>query len=477
MNLLPMLIVTGRSIRWVGVVAGLAAGVLFAPVASVRADSALVWRADRHRVDARIESWPLRQLLEKITAATGWQVFIEPETEHTISATFQNLEVGEALGRLLGDLNFALLPQTNAASKLFIFHTSLQEATQLISSPSKESASANSKNRISNELIVMLKPGGKGNIDELARQLGAKVVGRNEGLNAYRLQFEDEKAAEAARSLLESNPDVSSIENNYSIATPTRMEALSLSSSLPLNLRPNTAPDPHRLVIGLIDTPIQTQAGKIKDFVLPSLSVVGETATPANYPTHGTSMAETILRGIAMAPQSQEGVSVRILPVDVYGNNESTTTFDVANGIYSAIKSGATLINLSLGGNGDSTMMHQVIQEGRKQGVLFVASAGNEPSTAATYPAAYPEVLAATAGDKKGNIAPYANRGSFVAVVAPGTSIIDFNNQAYLVSGTSASAAYVTGLAAGLASSSGKTLSDVEAELRKTLSPKSGAKP
>ena len=47
----------------------------------------------------------------------------------------------------------------------------------------------------------------------------------------------------------------------------------------------------------------------------------------------------------------------------------------------------------------------------------------DEPSTIPVYPAAYPDVVAVTAGDKKGNIAPYANRGSFVDVVAPGVSL------------------------------------------------------
>jgi hypothetical protein len=188
-------------------------------------------------------------------------------------------------------------------------------------------------------------------------------------------------------------------------------------------------------------------------------------------------MAETILRGIALAPQPAEGSSTRILPVDVYGSNENTTTFDVANGIYAAVENGATLINLSLGGDGESPMLRRIIQEAKQQGVLLVAAAGNEPSTIPTYPAAYPEVLAATAGDKKGNVAPYANHGSFVDVVAPGASIVYFNNQAYLVSGTSASTAYVSGVAAGLASSTRKSLAEIETELRNTLAVKSPAKP
>jgi len=49
----------------------------------------------------------------------------------------------------------------------------------------------------------------------------------------------------------------------------------------------------------------------------------------------------------------------------------------------------------------------------------------------------------------QGQLASYANRGSFVSAGAPGTSIVFFNNQPYQVTGTSTSAAYTTGLAAG----------------------------
>ncbi|MGB9603776.1 MAG: S8 family serine peptidase, partial [Limisphaerales bacterium] len=81
----------------------------------------------------------------------------------------------------------------------------------------------------------------------------------------------------------------------------------------------------------------------------------------------------------------------------------------------------------------------------------------------------YPEVIAVTAGDRRGNIAQYANDGDFVDIVAPGTSIITFRGQAYLVSGTSASTAFASGLAAGLALEHGTSMENIEKILRQTL--------
>ena len=109
-----------------------------------------------------------------------------------------------------------------------------------------------------------------------------------------------------------------------------------------------------------------------------------------------------------------------------------------------------------------------MIIQGAERGVLFIAAAGNEPTTLPNYPAAYPEVLAVTAGGKTG-LASYANRGDFVDVAAPGSSIIYFGGKAYMVSGTSASTAFVSGLAAGMKSSTGASAAAVTAKLKEVL--------
>jgi subtilisin family serine protease len=165
---------------------------------------------------------------------------------------------------------------------------------------------------------------------------------------------------------------------------------------------------------------------------------------------------------------------VRVLPVDVYGNADTTSTFHVARGIVEALNAGASIINLSLTSGGDSQLLHNVITKGSERGVLFIAAAGNEPTTLPNYPAAYPEVLAVTAGGKNG-LASYANRGEFVDVAAPASSIIYFGGKAYLVSGTSASTAFVSGLAAGMKSSTGASAAALTTKLKEVLGvPKSG---
>jgi thermitase len=117
-----------------------------------------------------------------------------------------------------------------------------------------------------------------------------------------------------------------------------------------------------------------------------------------------------------------------------------------------------------------------LIQSSHQQGVLFFGAAGNSPTTAPTYPAAYPGVMAVTAVDRQGNLAPYANRGSFVDVAAPGASVVYYNGQSFFISGTSASTAFVSGSAAGI-KAGGAAPAQVEAQLRERLGVPSQAVP
>lgn len=427
----------------------------------------LDWRISQRQVSARVTSWPLYRVLAQISATTGWEVFLEPGVERSVTVEFKDLSPEEALGKLLGQLNYSLLPQKGAPAKLFVFSSSAAQATERVQAAAP-TETKKVKSKIPGELVVVLKPGSKESIEAIAKRLGAKVVGRIDGLNAYRLQFTDDAAAESARVALASDANVASVDYNYTVDRPTQMQSLGPSTSPAVKLKVNSNPDPNRLVIGLIDTAVQAQAAGIKDFMLKSLSVAEGTAS-SDALSHGTAMAETILRGISMSTTSTEGTTTRILSVDVYGSGESTSTFAVAQGIVVAINSGATIINLSLGSDGASTFLQQVIQEGHAQGVVFVGAAGNQPTTAATYPAAYSEVIATTARDAQGNLASYANRGSFVDVIAPGGSVVDYNSQAYYVVGTSAAAAYVSGMTAGVAATTGKSASQAEGTIRDTL--------
>jgi len=408
----------------------------------IRAADSLSWNADKGRVTADVQAWDLQALLENIAGATGWEIYVEPKTKHHASVKFKERPPGEALRLLLGNLSYALLPPTNGPSRLYVFRNAVGDATQLVKGRKKSK-------RLENELIVTMKRGAKP--DEKA--LGAKITGKIGSANAYRLQFKDAAAAEEARKQLEQDEDVDLVDSNYEILRPPDAEALSVSSipGLDLKIKPNQSGEGP--IIGLIDTAVQMQGGVRDGFYLPQISVAGESSLSAEWPSHGTSMAEALLRGLSMLKDGGDVSGVRILPVDIYGNAATTTSFQLIEGVLQALQQGANPINFSLGSQGPNALLHRIIQEAAAQGVLFFGAAGNEPTTAPTYPAAHPEVIAVTAIDRSGNIANYANYGSFVDVGAPGTVIVPFDGRSFVVMGTSPSTALASGLATSLMAS------------------------
>lgn len=418
------------------------------------------WRTNQNRVTADIKGGDLPDLLERIASVTGWQVFVEPKTTHNVSAKFKDLPPSDALRLLLGDLNFALLPGTNTTPRLFVFRTTMQKATQRVHAKSDES-SAQAK-VIPNELIVRLKPGAK--IDDLARLLGAKVVGRIDGLNAYRLQFDDAAATEAARGQLAGNADVASVEDNYTINRPETPQAFA-GSVPPLQLQLNPPPANGRVLIGLIDTAVQPLGNGLDQFLLKQVSLAGDPQFDPNSPSHGTAMAETMLRVLQLLGNGSS--SINIAPYDIYGPSEAANTFILAQAIAEAVNKGANPISMSLGSTGDSPLVRDLIRDGSAKGISFYAAVGNNAAPQMNFPAGDPGATPVTALQRDGQVAPYANQSGHSAIGAAGTVPVPFVGLTFLVSGTSPATAIVAATAGSIMEKGPMSAADANAQLQK----------
>lgn len=414
------------------------------------------------RVSADVDGWGLTKTLTALVTKTGWQVFIEPGTRPSrrASAKFDDASTGTALSQLLPGIKFSLTSRPNTPAQLLLYSTTAARATEAVKLKTK---------RLKNQLVVALKRNSEKTIEEIANNLGAKVVGKIPAINAYRLEFPYDNAALLGRDALLRDDNVAGVDFNYKVDQP-RGSFGTDSTTRGLSIKPGSGPDGSRTIVALIDTPVQPDVPH-SGFLLNSISVAQGTPPPSDAPSHGTSMFQSLLRGLDAGVGSATEANVRVLPIDIYGNSESTSTFHVANGIVSAVNEGASIVNLSLGSTADSQFLHSVIQEATARGVTFIASAGNEPTTDNVYPAAYPDVLAVTAGNRDGEIASYANRGDFVDVVGPGTTVVNYQNENYRVTGTSPASAYMAGVAAGLATTTGANPKAIQAGLTVEYAP------
>jgi subtilisin family serine protease len=165
---------------------------------------------------------------------------------------------------------------------------------------------------------------------------------------------------------------------------------------------------------------------------------------------HGTHVA-----GIAAAATDNSvGIAglawgTRILPVKVLDEYGSGWYSDIAAGIIYAADNGAKIINLSLGGESDSLLLHSAVDYARNRGALVVAAAGNN-SGPVYFPAAYDPVLAVAATDENDQRPAFSNYGPQVDLAAPGTNIYStwYRSNYFSKSGTSMATPHVSGVAA-----------------------------
>jgi type VII secretion-associated serine protease mycosin len=184
---------------------------------------------------------------------------------------------------------------------------------------------------------------------------------------------------------------------------------------------------------------------------------------------HGTYIA-SIIAGHGSGPGRAAGMigvaprakilSVRVILDDsepgffVYNENANYDSA-IAQGIVYAVRHGATVINMSLGGPQATRSMRLAIGYAVRHRVLLVAAAGNDGTakpgfTRYSYPAAFPGVIAVAAVDRRGKRASFSNRNSSVVVSAPGVNVVgDGSGGGFLSgSGTSPASAFVAGVAA-----------------------------
>jgi subtilisin family serine protease len=202
------------------------------------------------------------------------------------------------------------------------------------------------------------------------------------------------------------------------------------------------------VTIAVLDTGI-ADVSAVRDALLPGIDLVNSDSDPADDNGHGTQVA-----GIAAARGKVGGVcaTCSLLPVKVLDATKSGRASVVAAGVRWAVDHGASVINLSLNAPSDRPELNAALNDAIAAGVTVVLSAGNGGSANPAsdgYPGpGVPGAIRVGASTKALTIATWSNRGESVDIAAPGWATAFQRNGALSdVSGTSFSAAYVSGLA------------------------------
>ncbi len=155
---------------------------------------------------------------------------------------------------------------------------------------------------------------------------------------------------------------------------------------------------------------------------------IGETTAMRDDVYHGTKVAQLIAgddNGLGVT-----GIAPRcdLVPLRCFSSSSGGDVKTLSRAIVDAATVyQCDVINMSWGIAGQSSVLHQAIQEAYAAGAVLVAASGNVsssyPQGTLIYPAAYDEVISVGSVDAQGNVASDSIQNGCVTVCAPGKGV------------------------------------------------------
>jgi hypothetical protein len=284
---------------------------------------------------------------------------------------------------------------------------------------------------------------------------GINLLGRLDALNALRVGFSD--YADLA-GLLDGDEEMSYI---FPVNTPPLPEggvqpgASALGARLLdwLGISGDNSAWGRGVRVAVLDTGVlQHPAFQV---LVSSINLVDMPSDSTLVNSHGTAVASLIAGSGANTPGVAPGAE--ILSIRVANDSGQSDSFLLAQGIIAAVDAGVSLINISMGGMGESGVLRKAIEYANERGVLIFAASGNNGVDQVFHPAASEGVIAVGAVDARGNHLDFSNSGQEIDISAPGYGVnaAYSTNQVGMVSGTSFSTPIITGVVAAVMTEAG----------------------
>jgi hypothetical protein len=284
---------------------------------------------------------------------------------------------------------------------------------------------------------------------------GLAVLDTIPQLNAARVRYE--RLEDLRDSVAANAGDLANVEGNLWLSIPGTSPApapapnnqggrapFGYSMLDAINAAGNRTQWGDRVTVAVLDTGVLPHP-TFADGQITQLDLVND-GQPFN--SHGTSVASIIAGQDGRAPGVAPGA--KILDIRVANGDGISAGETLAQGIVTAVDRGAQVINISLGGYGDSYMLAQAVTYATQRGAIVVAAAGNDAYGQLAIPAAYENVLSVGSVDANNRQAYFSNAGAGLDLEAPGVGVVSAwsTDKVVFASGTSQSAAVVSGAVA-----------------------------
>ncbi len=273
------------------------------------------------------------------------------------------------------------------------------------------------------------------------------------GSTLFRWRIPDNRSVTTVVAELVADNTIKSAQPNYRFTLQQAVSAPSEGDPAQYALSKLRLPEAHTLArgdnvaIAVIDSGIDIAHLELSGRIAASFDALG---SKEGVHLHGTGIAGVIASHSRLMGSSP---SANILAIRAFGGaagNAESTSFIILKSIDFAVSHGARIINMSFAGPEDFLVSKELAAAAAK-GIVLVAASGNAGAKSPPlFPAADRHVIAVTAIDASDKLFAASNRGSHVAIAAPGVDILTPapDGKYQVTSGTSFAAAYISGLAA-----------------------------
>lgn len=313
------------------------------------------------------------------------------------------------------------------------------------------SAAAAPPGRMAGRLVVRERAGlSAEGLDRALRQVGARRLRAVPGVGATVIEADEAQLAGIEAALRRSGL-FSSVERDHLARIAENDPYFSAQWGLPRTGAPLawTLSTGAGVTVAVVDTGIEATHPDLQGRLLPGYDFLNGDADPRDDHGHGTRMTGII----AAARDNGEGVvgispDAMILPVKALDAQGYGPYSAVANGIIYAVDQGARVVNLSLAGAGESSVLQAAVDYAVARDVVLVAATGNHGTNLPFYPAAATGAVAVAAVDDSDSHPTFSNSGAWVSFAAPGVDVVTTTlGGAYTSStGTSPAAAFGSGV-------------------------------
>ncbi len=211
--------------------------------------------------------------------------------------------------------------------------------------------------------------------------------------------------------------------------------------------------------IAILDTGIDYTHEDLKDNYKGGYNYIKNDRNSSDPFDDGWNMHGTHIAGIIAAKANKIGVvgvapdaslyALKVLDAGGFG-----LVSDIVSAIEWSVENKMDIANISITGI-DSKILKDACDAAKRAGLLIVAAAGNTYGEAALFPASYDSVIAVNSIDDNDTLSFFSAVDPAIEIAAPGLNILSTtgNNDYAALSGTSQSAAFISGAAALIMSS------------------------